>query len=281
MLCLPRPELVSVNLPFSGFYESRWSRLIDDEETSYMEHVLEEPDRYSSGIVHAAKEQVLYEVLMDNSRYEAAHIAIATDYAEAYTWWLAKSLGFPVTRTEETWVGSTGYVHKSVKLTHPCAWEFEELTSPRFYNFETGRVFAKIDAVVLRALLRRLLLVDNSWALDREVRNQFTSYDGFASFYDNDPEALKAKPLEEWDHNELGVLLGAWERIEYGPRSGTCAENELYEGIAESNQYWGNCVDWDKAEADAALLLLEWQQENGVEPEEAPYHCPDTLELPL
>ena len=286
MLYLPRPELVSVNIPFSGFYESQWSQLVDREAEQYLEYV-EESGSSTVAEKLCAKRGDLGELLFEHTQYSVAYANIAKDYAEAYFWWLGESLGFPVTVIEtmmsnEPDTPGYNWVHRAA--TMPVAWEWEEMVSPRQYNFSTDRLFAKIDAVVLRELFRQLMLVDNSWALDGAVKAMFTSYDGFCSWYDNDPAALKAKPLEEWDHNELQVLLVAWGRVQHGPHERT--EDELYEGLAwDGYTYFDNAVDWVGLEASCRYRVLDLLDDEDL-PEvwrhqlEHP-RCTDTLELPL
>lgn len=287
MTALPRPELVSVNIPFAGFYDSMWSDLVDVEAEQWLEHVEEEPDRYSPEEVLCAKHGELGELLWDHTRYTAAYLDIAKDYASAYFWWLAESLGFPVhvdvvDRTSEVTPGFTWVIRTP---RHPIAWEWEELESPRFYNFATDRIFAKVDRVLIRELYRQLMLVDNRWAFELAVKESFTSYDGFSSNYSNDADALAAKPLEDWDHNELKMLLLGWEAKEFGVRS-RGAQDELYEQLAdEGYTYFDNAVDWEALREACREKALEWLDEDELTEDER-YRlehprCAETLELPL
>ncbi len=84
--------------------------------------------------------------------------------------------------------------------------EFVEMTSPREYNFSTDRIFCKIN----KSDLKKLKTVLNSEEMKNLVKRRFTSRDGFMSFYSNDIEEWKEKPLKDWDYNELGTLLEAW-----------------------------------------------------------------------
>ncbi len=289
MHLLPAPELVSVNIPFSGFYESLWSGLVDHEAQQWLEHVVEEPDRYSPAEVLCAKKGHLGELLADKTQYSVAYAKIAKDYAEAYFWWLGESLGFPVHRTAHV-RGSASAPWTHYTYSHPVAWQWEEMTSPRQYNFETDRLFAKVDAVVLRELFRKLMLVDNSWAFDRTVREMFTSYSGFCSFYDNDPEVLKAKPLEDWDHNELTVLLIAWQvlQFKFGRGSSHCGnlEDHIYDDLSSDGySYFDDAVDWGALEESCRIKVLDLLDEDDLTDAEVYQlehpRCPDTLELPL
>lgn len=282
MLCLPKPELVSVNIPFSGFYESQWSYLLAREDESYLEYAAENENNSPEERL-CAKHGDLSDILWKHTDYRLREDMLAEDYASAYFWWLAESLGFPVTRTPFTW-GYGEATYTSYTLHHPVAWEFEEVDRPRYYNFSTDRIFAKVDAVLIRELYRQVMLVDNSWAYEGSVKAMFTSYDGFSSFYDNDPEALKEKPLEDWDHNELKALLVAWARIQLGPDGRV--EDELYEGIADNSyRYFDAGTDWgglEEACREQAREYLENEELTEAERYRLEHpRCPDTLELPL
>ena len=80
---------------------------------------------------------------------------------------------------------------------------FESMESPREYNFTTDALFVTVNDPKL------LLLRTRPSNLDAVIEEHFTSGPGFHSFYSNDPDAWRAKPLDEWDHNELGALLTA------------------------------------------------------------------------
>lgn len=107
--------------------------------------------------------------------------------------------------------------------------KYESMESPRFYNFETDRIFAHIEEEDLLKLHDR---VDEGILRD-VLRRRFTSYDGFISHYSpylNDwPEDVR-----EWDHNQIGSLLVALieeEEIE-----------ELY--VMEDAQCNGDLDNW-------------------------------------
>lgn len=87
-----------------------------------------------------------------------------------------------------------------IKLT------YETMVSPREYNFTTDRIFAKIDDSEIESLFEKT----DKEILKKLIVDKFTSYDGFSSFYSNNIDAWLAKPLLDWDHNELGTLLEAF-----------------------------------------------------------------------
>jgi len=61
--------------------------------------------------------------------------------------------------------------------------EFVELTSPREYNFTTDRIFVKIPAVQINKIRKQ---VESYPEWPQVVRDNYTSYDGFSSFFSND-----------------------------------------------------------------------------------------------
>lgn len=83
--------------------------------------------------------------------------------------------------------------------------KFESLSSPREYNFITDRIFCTISDNELT----RLYAETDKKVFAECIKETFTSYDGFRSFYSNDLNDWPIDPLE-FDHNEAACLLAAW-----------------------------------------------------------------------
>jgi hypothetical protein len=99
-------------------------------------------------------------------------------YARQFVAELAKSIGIPL--------------------------EFEEMVSPREYNFQTDRVFAKVS----RADLAKMLRAVRGSRLNAEIRERFTSCSGFCSSY---PNSISRWPrIADWDHNHVGTVLACY-----------------------------------------------------------------------
>src|SRR5690606_26269592 len=122
--------------------------------------------------------------------------------------------------------------------------EFESLDSPREYNFCTDRIFCYIPL----ESAKRLFVISakgNHKRLKEVIRERFTSRDGFISFYSNNLEEWLDKPLDQWDHNEIGTLL-----IAVAP----CFDDAswgFYESMACNGgfyQDWEAAVDWKEFE---------------------------------
>lgn len=89
--------------------------------------------------------------------------------------------------------------------------KYQYMESPRYYNFETDRIFAHIDRDGL-AMIARAVPRD---ALRKAIKERFTSRDGFISHY---PARLADWParLSDWDHNQIGTLLSVYLDQEAG-----------------------------------------------------------------
>lgn len=254
-LMLPAPTMLSARIPFAGFYDSIWSQSIDDEETQWVEHAGESQDGdYSRAVLWAAENDKLADIMWQVTDYSAAYRYMAKEYGEEFLSWLADSVGLGA-----------------------AYGEFEEMTSPRYYNFQTDRVFCLIHRNLLQTIRDRL----GEEAVAQTFRGMFTSYDGFISFYDN---AIPTKPLDDWDHNELYALLCAW--VEH-QNLGHSIDSELYDwrcgGLYEEVYRARDAgVDWDKLERLCEEALAEHLEETGERPEDLPLpRCPHTLELPF
>ncbi len=110
--------------------------------------------------------------------------------------------------------------------------EFEEMVSPREYNFETDRIFMLIPDRELRRM-RRETPVE---LLDKVAKERHTSRSGFISFYDNDPR--KWPKFADWDANQLGTLFRAYLLYKEGP------DFDEYMEICEDYNSNGDIDNW-------------------------------------
>lgn len=179
---MTKAKTLSVKIPFSGFYESMHSDEIDRAINMYF-------DKEGDGDNHVP----------DNFYYSFnKHGAIQAEYAKLY-----------VERFCDWFESET-------KL--PLTPQFEEMVSPREYNFTTDRLFALIPLKQLRAIRK---YVPDDVLADHIISNH-RSRSGFCSFYSDDLLTWKAKPLAQWDHNELATLIEAamWladaDKYDYG-----------------------------------------------------------------
>jgi len=270
MLLLPAPNLLSCRIPFCGFYESLYSGELGRHEESEADYLAGEdgtplsetlgdlcPDlvRIAPALPEGKLKETIAEAFWKAANYQAMNEHLAKAYAEEFISWLSDSLALDV------------------------AGEFEEMTSPRYYNFETDRIFAGISEGAIREVARRLH-EEKPEALPETFRAMFTSRDGFISSYDN---AVPERDLAEWDHNELYALLEAWcdHQLDGGDIS-----HELYDwsigGLYEEvYRAFDAGMDWDALKERLAEDAVELIDEFDIEVEELPYRCPHTLELPF
>jgi hypothetical protein len=250
----------SILIPFPGFYESSLSAIVDDE----IEQVFDISD---GGGVSAIPDVWI-----------GAH---AINYSAIYKE-VARLYGFAWV---EQFTEATGIALDA---------QFEEMTSPKYYNFETDRLFMTISALAV-AHLFEASEADNHERLTAVIKERHTSYDGFASFYSNDLGEWLSKPVGTWDHNELCTLLlavlaiheggdgdfAAWELLENDRCNGHIS-NAVYAAMtpeliafADLQREHGRALDW------GAFLETgkAWCEESG-EPC-PPLRCKETLKLPF
>lgn len=157
---------LSTLIPFAGFY-STWHDAEFDQAMKMMF------DIEGCGAAYAGP---LQQRFFDTINWQGAQ----TEYAKAYCENLAAALGLTV-----------------------CV--FEEMSSPREYNFTTDRLFCELDANELKTLFAR---VDVRAMLDTVAAYMFTSRSGFISSYSPDVTSW-GNDLAQWDHNQRGALLKA------------------------------------------------------------------------
>ena len=163
-------DKLSCLLPFAGFYNT-WHGAEFDNVLEYMFDPEGSGDEFSGQLAQR---------FWDTIDWHAAQTA----YSKAYAGNFAAALGCKV-----------------------CDWE--EMVSPREYNFTTDRLFARFDAVELRALLAR---ADIRAELDIVAADMFTSRSGFMSHY-SPTVGDWGDDLAEWDYNQRGALLQAAANI--------------------------------------------------------------------
>jgi hypothetical protein len=222
---------LSVNLPFAGFYNTKWSDLVDSAEEREIENLEEyaqsDPnyDCYQPEPEARLDASEIAELFMKHASYGLAYAAIARDYVEGLDRELGEILGFKQ------------------------RFAFEEMTSPREYNFETDRLFATVPLEVVKAWVAISRRADHHATLAATFKERFTSYDGFHSHYDN---TIPRKPLEDWDHNELGTLLIAVMTLRAnGDDSGDEIGWAIYYPMAEGDyEYLDKAINWTALYAD-------------------------------
>ena len=193
-----------INIPFAGFYESMFSGELDAVQERFVEYEVEknpglDPDIPNNALWHCAD-------------YGKAYDHIARAYVDHFN----------------------QYILDEYELDLDL--KFESMQSPKFYNFETDRIFCEISEENVRKLREAV----SDPALRQAIKERFTSRSGFISNYPNHLEDWP--PLEQWDHNELGTLLVAllddaedWDR-------------DIFETMQDRNVFdvaFDQCVNWE------------------------------------
>ena len=165
-------KMLSVRLPFfPGFYESECQDQLDQCFEMDLEQLESE--------YGATKDQTdrFAELADDTLDWKAIHLAYAKSFVE----------------------GLNNLLEPDIEL------QFEKMTSPREYNFSTDAIFVKMS----QSALKKILAETPKEALEKLIKAQYTSYDGFQSYY---PNSLKDWPadLAEWAEPQLGALLEAF-----------------------------------------------------------------------
>jgi len=140
-------------------------------ETWHSDRVDQVEEQMFSGDDGNITSQAAYEAFWENLNYGPVY----AKYAEAYVAALAHVLKIPLA--------------------------YEEMVSPREYNFETDRLFAKIS----RSDLAKMLRAVRGKRLADKAADWFTSRSGFISSYPN--SVSRWGRVADWDHNQVGAVL--------------------------------------------------------------------------
>lgn len=220
---------LSTELPFPGFYESLYSSALDGEAEQWADYEAEyrqDEENVPLGLRLTAGEYA--EIVFNVSDHQVAALAVAKEHVAAFECIASERLGFKLNL------------------------DFEEMTSPREYNFDTDRVFASIPygRVLRMAVLSRR---NHHVKLAAKIAERFTHRDGFFSSYSNALGEWLDKPLADWDHNEVGTLLLAV----YDLGDNTDDDLEIYEHIHKGfYRAWESSVNWTELDARVQELHM-------------------------
>lgn len=134
--------------------------------------------------------------------------------------------------------------------------QFEEVVSPRFYNFTTDRIFAAIS----RADLAKVLRAVRGKRLNEQIHEMFTSRPGFCSFYPND---LATWPrVADWDHNHVGAALAAYIKLlDPKDRFAESISSDLIGGCDIEDWLYGAADHVGQAAADLASIKRRLEED--------------------
>jgi hypothetical protein len=210
-------QTLSIQIPFAGFYESVHDQQLDSAQERDAEYFASKDNEDYPNAV-GMEESDLNEILFEMADWSKAHEKYARSYVDNFA----------------------GFVQQETGMN--LALEFEKLDSPREYNFGTDRIFAYIPVSVLETLKAAV----SPGNLAEVIKERHESHSGFASFYTTNIEEWNAKPLADWDHNELETLLIAWMRQEIAPDADEAINDKAIDYDPEMNtDAWQECVDWN------------------------------------
>lgn len=249
---------MEIQIPFAGFYESKWSGLIDDAASAEAEWACErqaDTDSYDYQENEALRipEFAFHEAIQFSCDYRAAYYEIAKDYVDLFNQLIKDELNIDL------------------------GLSFKFMSSPRFYNFDTDRIFSDITPKVARRMLAYSRKLDKHETLRRIIKERHTSYDGFISYYSNLLTDWLSRPVTTWDHNELCTLLCVLVA-----QLGEDYDWRIYEALAEStHSYLDDALDWPKYRKRIADARQELQDELDENPDlrAVPYRCDQTPDL--
>jgi hypothetical protein len=226
-----------VNIPFPGFYESFLSSMIDSEEERFLERHCEETESTYPPELRLESIDWTWRYL-DHS---AACDVLAREYVEVFD------------------AIAGGLLGETRHTVDSCGMRFSIMTSPREYNFETDRLFVTVSAAFVSRMFS-MSRADNHATLAATIKRRFTPRDGFIPHYASRLSYWTEKPLDDWDHNELGTLLIACLEM-----SGGLDDWDVIEPMCDSEigyTAFDSAFDYVGFETECAeqraVLLSEW-----------------------
>lgn len=215
----PETKMIETAIPFPGFYESWYDHAMDREIESDAEHFAQEWGIDVSKVAEA---------LWRHADWSDARDKVARLHCEK---WLAAF-------EDETGIEIEAH-------------EFAAMQSPREYNFATDRVFVAIPFKVIYKAFDQCKGNDGFVTLQKVIKERFTSYDGFMSFYSNDLDEWLEKQLEQWDHNEVETLLIATLALHTDVKDFQQAVEDSVLDYGSGNGYFAASYDLETVKAAA------------------------------
>lgn len=160
--------------------------------------------------------------------------------------------------------------------------EYTNMVSPRYYNFSTDRIFADVE---LRddwqEVMCHFIVTNYDW-LQKRIHDDWTSYDGFMSFMDNDIDEWGEHLFTEQDERYISTMIGYMMYLEYensNPRGSDGIRWELCSWALE-DIYTGSYVYITK-EGEERIAELKAQREEDIREGRIVLPDPAQLEIPF
>jgi hypothetical protein len=213
---------MEVRIPFAGFYESDYSEAIDAA-------VEREADRFKEEHSDISVEELL-ELINRHCDFNSVFRKVAEDYVNEFEKYLTSDA-----------------VGVSIML------KFNDLVSPREYNFQTDALYASVSIEDVRAVRKYV----GEKALAKQAKKMFTSRSGFVSFYS--PNVKEWGDIEKWDHNQLYCLFLSC--VDQEDMDITILESMMDSGMIDKAV--SEAIDWH-----AIKCAVEEMEEKGISLEE-------------
>ena len=171
-------KITEVKIPFCGFYESLAGAIAEDNAFNAW------PDRKDQSDPSELTDEES-EKFWDwsNDHYKEFEMELADQYISNMVMEINRLAGVELVPVAESIV----------------------IDSPRQYNFTTDRLFVKFNSQALIDLYNKT----DKELLAGVVKDQFTSYDGFSSFYSGDIISEEWSDPEQYDHNQWSAVIDA------------------------------------------------------------------------
>lgn len=202
---------------FPGLYESSLSGEMD----AAIEYDLE----YYSDHEYSLPSEIDVSDFWQCFDYSIGGEALSENWLENFQEWLQSELHGMSTDCCEP--GKTRVI-KALGMVADCL-KFEEIQSPKYYNFTTDRLFVETHAKSFQALLD---VAHTSPSFSRLVHRRHSSRDGFISHYANDSEDWP-REVDDCDHNHLSTLF-LWSLEYLGLDVDQSSFEWSYEGASEA-----------------------------------------------
>ena len=171
----------SIQMPFfPGFYETT----LEDSDTSYW----------------AIKNELEY--------YHTDFAYYNKDEAPVYARLTEKDLKFDYQAYEKEVMENFISAWKEYAPEIVESVEFDELDSPKYYNFRNDYLYCWVTLQDDWQEVMRKFIKDNHDWLKSKVSEDWTSYDGFISFMENDLEQWEEHLFTDPDPRYVGTMLG-------------------------------------------------------------------------
>ena len=224
-------KMIETRVPFCGFYYSFYESRIDDNLKDRIHHYCDNWDFSDFG--------KMGEIFDKYATFDDCRNAIAQEHCTAYFDFYKQEFGIDLKA------------------------EYVEFTSPKYYNFETDKLYARVSLNALKELWHWHRQNDFI-QLKEYIKERFTSRDGFISFISNDFQDWMDSDWESLHQDQIMALIVARDtnRDCYDTSINGMAENEV---LDDGNGLFDCTLDFEKIKQEVLALKIERQLTDKIE----------------